>query len=102
MTQTTFHLFFIGKVTSLTGSYLKMSEVAEIYRVSPRTVRAWTKLEIEPLEAYEVGGQIRIPESALHVFVKPVMARRISRNTPSCAKPSLSTAMATQPKQARG
>lgn len=86
----------------MTGNYLKMSEVAEIYRVSPRTVRAWTKLEIDPLEAYEVGGQIRIPESALDVFVKPVLARRVIRNPQSRAKPSLSTAVATRPKQARG
>ena len=75
MTQTTFHSFFLGKVASLSNRYLKPSDVAETYNVSYRTVLAWIHLEVDPLEAYEVGGQYRIPESALNIFIKPANTR---------------------------
>lgn len=56
--------------------YLSVTEVAQRFRVAYRTVIAWTKREVEPLEAYEVGGVIRIPESALQIFIKPVQPSR--------------------------
>ena len=93
MTQTTFHLFFIGKVTSLNEIYLTLSEVASLYRVTPRTVRAWTLREIDPLEAYEAGNQILIPESALDVFIKPVQPRR--QNQRVMRRPANSRAIPT-------
>jgi excisionase family DNA binding protein len=48
--------------------YFTVNEVAEIYRVTPRTIRNWTDRGL--LKAWRKDRLIRIPRSALDKFDK--------------------------------
>ena len=51
-----------------TKPLLTVSEVAEVCRVSPRTVRRW--IERGELPAHRLGRQLRISEKDLKIFLR--------------------------------
>ncbi len=51
-----------------TRPLLTISEVAEVCRVSPRTVRRW--IERGEMPAHRLGRQLRISEKDLKIFLR--------------------------------
>jgi excisionase family DNA binding protein len=71
-----------GDGTAATERYLTPGEVADLFRVDPKTVTRWAaRGRIDSIQT--PGGHYRIPESAVHAQLRP--ARSPAAHSPAPA-----------------
>ena len=47
---------------------ISLAKVAEMFGITPQTVRKWTKRAVSPLESKKVGGKVYTSRSAIQRF----------------------------------